>query len=319
MEGTYKHSYKAGENLPNALSVYNVGHQKCEAGYQWGPGVRNHYCIHHIISGSGYYEVNEEIHHLTAGDTFILYPDTEVKYYADMENPWEYAWVGFLGTDADSLIRATDFSKKYPLILKGILPKRMIQKQLETIYDLKGNDYESAVAMTGALYTLMSVFMHYAVQKETVKDSHMVYVEKACAYINTNYSYPITIEDVASYVGISRSHLFRSFQMYQQQSPKEYLTDFRIKKARHLLRETGLSVAAIAYSVGFENNLYFSKAFKSRMNMSPSEYRKKQMDIQNVSSVTTQKRKPSHVLTDFAVNAKSYAELLQADANPVKD
>lgn len=274
LEGTYKHSYKAGENLPNALSVYNVGHQKCEPGYQWGAGVRNHYCIHHIISGGGCYEVNGETYHLTAGDTFILYPNTEVKYYADMENPWEYAWVGFEGTDADSLIGATDFSREKPLIRKGVLPKRLIQKQLETIYDLKGNDYESAVAMTGALYTLMSVFMHYATKKEIVKDSHMVYVEKARAYISTNYSYPITVEDVASYVGISRSHLFRSFQMYRQKSPKEYLTDFRIKKARHLLRETSLSIAAIAYSVGFENNLYFSKAFKSRMNMSPSEYRK---------------------------------------------
>ena len=39
------------------------------------------------------------------------------------------------------------------------------------------------------------------------------------------------------------------------------------------LRETSLSIAAIAYSVGFENNLYFSKAFKSRTHMSPSAYR----------------------------------------------
>ncbi len=279
MEGAYKYSYKAGENLPNSLSVYNVGHQKCEPGYQWGPGVRNHYCIHHIISGSGFYEVNGQKYELTAGDTFVLYPDSEVKYYADLEKPWEYAWVGFNGTDADSLILATDFSRQQPLIRKGVLPKKMIQKQLETIYNLKGNNYESAVAMTGALYTLIATFMHYAVKKETVKDSHMVYVEKACAYIDTNYSYPITIEDVADYVGISRSHLFRSFQMYHQKSPKEYLTDFRIKKARHLLRETGLSVAAIAYSVGFENNLYFSKAFKSRMHMSPSEYRREQQMI----------------------------------------
>lgn len=279
MEGTYKHSYKAGENLPNALSVYNVGYQKCEPGYQWGPGVRNHYCIHYVISGNGYYEVNGEVYALSAGDTFILYPDTEVKYHADTENPWEYAWVGFAGTDADFLIRATDFSKKLPLIHKGRLPKKEIQKQLEMIYKLKGNDYESAVAMTGALYTLMSVFIHYAARREAVKDSHMVYAEKACDYINTNYSYPITIEDVASYVGISRSHLFRSFQMYLQQSPKEYLIDFRIKKARHLLRETSLSVAAIAYSVGFENNLYFSKVFKSRMKMSPSDYRKEQLSM----------------------------------------
>lgn len=275
MARTYKYSFKARENLLNSLSVYNVGHQKCGPGYQWGPGVRNHYCIHHVISGTGWYEVNGNICQLSAGDTFILYPDTEVKYYADKENPWEYAWVGFAGDDANSLVRAMGFRREQPWIKNGHLPRRVIQKQLGIIYGVKGSDYESAVAMTGALYTLFSTFMHYAEHEESTKNSQMVYVEKAKDYISTNYSYPITIEDVASYVGISRSHLFRSFQTYQKQSPKEYLMEFRIKRARHLLRDTELSIASIAYSVGFENNLYFSKAFKSKMNMSPSEYRKK--------------------------------------------
>ena len=45
MAETYKHSYKSGEILMTSLSVYNTGYQRCEAGYQWGPGVRDHYCI----------------------------------------------------------------------------------------------------------------------------------------------------------------------------------------------------------------------------------------------------------------------------------
>lgn len=274
MEKTYKYSYKMGENLLTSLAVYNVGHQKCGPGYQWGPGIRNHYCIHHIISGRGFYSVNGTVHRLSAGDTFILYPDTEVKYYADLEEPWEYAWVGFMGTDAASILRSTDFTKKHPFIENGNIPRRVLRKQLNKIYEVKGNSQESAVAMTGSLYTLLSTCMHYAKKEETTKDIQMSYVEKAKSYISTSYSYPITVEDVAAYVGISRSHLFRSFQTYQQQSPKEYLSCFRIKQACLLLKETSLSIAAIAYSVGFENNLYFSKAFKKQMQMSPSQYRK---------------------------------------------
>jgi AraC-like DNA-binding protein len=274
MEDTYKYSFKARENLLNSLVVCNAGHQKCGPEYQWGPGVRNHYCIHYVISGGGCYEAGGRICQLSAGDTFILYPDVEVKYYANSGDPWEYAWVGFTGEDADMLVRATDFTKEEPWIKKGILPKKTVQEQLEEIYSVKGNDSESAVAMTGALYTLFSTLMHYSRHEEKQKNSQMLYVEQAKDYIANNYSYPITVEDVASYVGISRSHLFRSFQTYQQQSPKEYLIDFRIRRARQLLRETTLPVASIAYSVGFENNLYFSKVFKNRMQMSPSEYRK---------------------------------------------
>ena len=60
MSDSYKHSYIVGENLLNSLSVYNVGYQKCDPEYQWGPGVRDHYCIHHIFSGSGSYMIGEK-------------------------------------------------------------------------------------------------------------------------------------------------------------------------------------------------------------------------------------------------------------------
>lgn len=279
MTDSYKYSYKAGEDLLNSLSVYNVGHQKCEPGYQWGPGIRDHYCIHHILSGSGYYTAGSKTFRLEAGDTFILFPGEEVKYYADKDEPWEYAWAGFMGTDAASVIHSTDFSKTAPYIRKGRIPADKIREGLERIYEVKGNTFEATVAMAGALYSLLAVFMHYCEKEVQEKDIQMTYVEKAQNYIGTNYSYPITVEDIAAYVGISRSHLFRSFQTHLTKSPKEYLSEYRIKQACHLLKETNLSVSAIAYSVGFENNLYFSKAFKKLKKISPSEYRRTHMTV----------------------------------------
>ena len=248
-----------------------------------------------ILSGSGVYSTGKVSVRLSAGDTFILFPGTELQYQADSEEPWEYCWAGFMGADAASIIRNTDFSRDMPYIPGGRIPEEEIRDGMEQIYlskgntfsrDMpyipggripeeeirdgmeqiylsKGNTYESAVAMAGKLYSLLAVFMHYAEKPEPEKDAHVTYVEKALTYIETNYSYPVTVEDIAYYVGISRSHLFR-----------EYLTEYRIKQACHLLRETDLSVSAIAYSVGFENNLYFSKAFRKQKGLSPSEYRK---------------------------------------------
>ena len=274
MSDSYKHSYKVGEDFLNSLSVYNVGYQKCEPEYQWGPGIRDHYCIHHILSGSGIYTTGKVSVRLSAGDTFILFPGVELQYQADKDEPWEYCWAGCMGTDAASIIRNTGFSKETPYILKGTIPEEEIRNGLDEIYQNKGNTYESSVAMAGRLYSLLAVFMHYAQRTEPEKDSHVMYVEKAMSYIETNYSYPITVEDIAYYVGISRSHLFRSFQNYMRKSPKDYLSGYRIRQACHLLRETDLSVSTIAYSVGFENNLYFSKAFRKQKGMSPSEYRR---------------------------------------------
>ena len=95
----------------------------------------------------------------------------------------------------------------------------------------------------------------------------------AIKYIQFNYSHDISVDDIAKAVGVSRSHLFRSFESVLGQSPKEYLTDFRMKQACYLLEHSSLSITAIANSLGFDNSLYFSKTFHKQKQMSPKEYR----------------------------------------------
>ena len=271
MNDQYKNSYKATAKELVSLSVYNVGYQLCDAGYQWGPGIRDHYLIHYIISGKGTYEVHHEVHSLSAGDAFLVYPNTEVIYRADAKNPWEYAWVGFTGSDAATILQATDFSRKNPCI-HAVPNGEEVKRQLLHIYDARGNEFEHAVEMTGRLYTMLAMFLHGA-SHTTEQNSANSYVQKGIEYISSNYSYAITVEDIADYVGVSRSHLFRSFESVLGQSPKEYLTDFRMKQACYLLEHSSLSITAIANSLGFDNSLYFSKTFHKQKQMSPKEYR----------------------------------------------
>lgn len=267
----YKNSYKVKEKELVSLSVYNVGFQKCEPLYQWGPGIRDHYLIHYIISGKGTYRVNNFTYELSAGDCFLVYPNTEAIYQADASDPWEYTWVGFAGSDASMILRATDFSKEHPVIMQ--MPSGdEVKRQLFHIYDARGNRFEHAVEMTGRLYTTLAIFMHNA-QKPPTSNTTNSYVQKSIEYISANYSYPISVEDIASYVGLSRSHLFRSFETILGVSPKEYLTDFRIKQACYLLEHSSLSMTAIANSIGFDNSLYFSKIFHKKKGVPPKEYR----------------------------------------------
>lgn len=273
MNQNYKNSYIVSDKKLVSLSVYNVGYQLCDPLYQWGPGIRDHYLIHYIISGEGYYTTKGITHHLHAGDSFLVYPNTEVTYYADEKNPWEYAWVGFTGSDAAMILQATDFSKASPVINKTP-DGSLIQKRILEIYDNRGNEYINAVEMTGGLYTLLAIYMQNATKK-TDANTAQSYVQKAIEFITSNYSYPITVEDIASYVGLSRSHLFRSFETVLGESPKEYLTKFRMKQACYLLENTNLSITTIANSLGFDNSLYFSKIFHKELGISPKAWRKK--------------------------------------------
>lgn len=275
MEQKYKNSYKVTEKELVSLSVYNVGFQKCDSLYQWGPGIRDHYLIHYVVNGVGYYEVNNQTFTLKEGDSFLVYPNTEILYYADEETPWEYAWVGFTGSDAAMILSATDFSKAKPVIYNTPFGED-IRRQILHIYDARGNEFNHAVEMTGRLYTMLAIFMHGQTNTSTTNTANS-YVQKGVEYISSNYSYPISVEDIANYVGLSRSQLFRSFETVLQVSPKEYLTDFRIRQSCYLLEHSNLSITAIANSIGFENSLYFSKTFHNKKGMSPKEYRKHSM------------------------------------------
>ena len=113
--------------------------------------------------------MHHEVHSLSAGDAFLVYPNTEVIYRADAKNPWEYAWVGFTGSDAATILQATDFSRKNPCI-HAVPNGEEVKRQLLHIYDARGNGFEHAVEMTGRLYTTLAHFSEIFCQKRYTAD-----------------------------------------------------------------------------------------------------------------------------------------------------
>ena len=269
---TFKVSNKVREKSMMALSVYNVGRQQCTPGYKWGPGVRDHFLIHYITGGKGTYTVGDKERPISAGDVFIVFPGMEISYQADLDDPWSYEWVGFNGSDARALLNASDFAPDR-LVMEKIAYGDRLHSCLCAVYDSYGSEFYNTVAMTGHLYGLLALLAEKAEYIDPVRDRDAEIVRRAIAFIDSRYSYTISIEDVAHFVGVSRSTLFRMFIRYLEISPKEYLERYRIRKASALLRTTDLTVGSIATSVGYDNGLYFSKAFRRMTGQSPTECR----------------------------------------------
>ncbi len=269
---TFKISNKVREKSMMALSVYNVGRQQCTPGYKWGPGVRDHFLIHFITGGKGTYTVGDMRRPLSAGDVFIIFPGMEISYEADQDDPWSYEWVGFNGSDARALLNASDFTPER-LVMEKIDFGDRLHRSLCDVYDSYGSEFYNTVAMTGHLYGLLALLAEKAETVDPVRDRDAEIIRRAIAFIDSRYSYTISIEDVAHFVGVSRSTLFRMFIRYLEISPKEYLERYRIRKASALLRTTDLTIGSIAASVGYDNGLYFSKAFRKMTGQSPTECR----------------------------------------------
>ena len=72
---------------------------------------------------------------------------------------------------------------------------------------------------------------------------------------------------------VHRSYLSSIFKDFHKISPKEYLLEVRMKRAKELLETTDQPIKIIAYSVGYLDPLHFSKAFRQYYDCSPSQYR----------------------------------------------
>jgi len=99
-------------------------------------------------------------------------------------------------------------------------------------------------------------------------------IRMACAYIEKNYTKNIGLEEVSREVGLSSSYLSSIFGKQTGKNFTEYLTEYRIAKAKELLKNTNLNVKEIAYSLNFTDYRYFSKLFKKMEGLKPTEYRK---------------------------------------------
>ena len=94
------------------------------------------------------------------------------------------------------------------------------------------------------------------------------------SYIQENYAYKISLEEIASSAMISTREALRCFQSSIHETPFEYLMSYRVEMAKKLLRATSLSVTDIALQTGFSSSAYFSKIFKRSCHMTPLAYRK---------------------------------------------
>jgi CheY-like chemotaxis protein/anti-sigma regulatory factor (Ser/Thr protein kinase) len=90
-------------------------------------------------------------------------------------------------------------------------------------------------------------------------------------YVVASFSF----EDIAKALGLSKSTLTRRLKTMTDKTPVEILSEFRLNKAKIMLEKSEESVSEVAYKVGFNDPLYFSKKFKEAFGVSPSKFSEK--------------------------------------------
>lgn len=97
------------------LYLCSCGYSKCEPLHSFGPAVRPDYLIHYILKGKGRYCIGDTTYCLEAGQGFLIEPNVLTFYQADVDEPWEYLWLGFNGTNVREYLRDIGLSSGQPI------------------------------------------------------------------------------------------------------------------------------------------------------------------------------------------------------------
>ena len=244
------------------FGINSIGYSADVNVTHFGPGQRELYIIHYVISGKGYFNG----HRVSAGQGFLITPGMVEHYYPDTKDPWSFLWVIFSDPNAEKLFaKYNDHPKTH------IFEYRNTYAIIDVINHLSGRQ---------PLYTsaeLFEIFLHMFnnqghIQKDNEKSPDLYY-RYAVSYINTNLSRNITIGDLTEFLGITQPYLYNIFISQCGTSPKKYITNRKLSKAKQLLSETDMSISEIATSVGYTDAFNFSKLFKLNTGYSPNAFR----------------------------------------------
>jgi AraC-like DNA-binding protein len=138
------------------------------------------------------------------------------------------------------------FEEQFRFLLEGMLhAHRNVYREMEQIPAIRASTREE-------LYTRLHV---------------------ARDYMEAHLSQALTVPQIAQQAFLSTHHFLRMFKLVFQETPHQYLTRRRIDRARQLLLQSDVSVTQICFALGFESLGSFSTLFRSRVGLSPEQFR----------------------------------------------
>lgn len=137
-----------------------------------------------------------------------------------------------------------------------------------SVLDREGSGIDAPTA-SGCAYTLLMKLLRL---KGTEPSGYSLLVEAAVGLIDEEFAYLEGLDDLAARLEISKQHLIRVFTREVGISPGKYIIRARIKYAKLLLSEPGMSISFAAEASGFAGANYFAKVFRRETGLSPSEF-----------------------------------------------
>lgn len=254
----------ASVSLSSELHVIEVGYNRTPKGLRQVMK-RDVYILHYVTEGCGTF--CGERFDSTGG--YLVCPGELEIVEADKEQPYEAYWIMFQGAGVIEYLKKCGFPKHNSVFNFG-QTKACAEILRKALLDINPqSEWEEAALMQAVFYQVMAQHLG----RFRGQSSGDTVAQKVKEFIQKNYYNDISVKDMAKSFHFSRNYLYMLFKKEYEISPQAYLLNYRIEKAKELLKyEQKLTVSEVARAVGFRDPLYFSRIFHKKVGVPPSEF-----------------------------------------------
>ena len=265
------------EDLTVPVKINNCGYYRVHTGpviETPHPEGRNDYQLLYIAAGKGYFyfKGSETPTVVTKGHMVLFRPKEPQVYNYYVEDKTEVYWVHFTGWKIEEYLDSYELPKEENVFFTGVSPDYpWIYNQIIREMQLQRANYDDIIKLY--LHHILLTINRYIKESQQTSNETINDIERAVHYFNDNYTKPISIEQYAEEHLMSANWFIHSFKSVMKVPPMQYITNLRIAAAKGYLDNSNKTINEIAAAVGYDNALYFSRVFKKRTGMSPSEYK----------------------------------------------
>ncbi|MFP3089206.1 AraC family transcriptional regulator [Treponema sp. TIM-1] len=228
--------------------------------------------ILYITKGEGIFGVDQQTYTVTPGSLLLVLPGIKHFYKPVFEIGWHEYWVGFKGGFYSTLVEKGILAREHIFFDVGLHNDIVsifdqILREVRTqqpLYQLK--------ACSGILALIAEMLTHE--RRSEQPNYYQKIVEQAKYLMETNVFKAINVSSISEQIGVSPSKLNEIFKTYTSMTPYQYYIHIKIHKAEGLLEEADVTVKEVAFQLGFEDQYYFSRLFKNKTGVAPSDWKK---------------------------------------------
>ncbi len=228
------------------------------------PNGRDDWEIFYQISGEFTAGYDGKAITLTPGD-ILIYPPKKPQLY-EQPSGSRTLWIQFDGTAVEYILSSLGLSCGFR---RGTLDS-LIVESFRHLSGLSGSDYASVTVKNGTLLTLLGFLARNSVGEKANLGENL---SPAIQLMREEYPRQISIAECAALCHMSESSFTHQFHDSVGVTPRDFLKDIRMEKACDLLKHTDLNVSRIATLCGYRDPLYFSRLFRKKFGVSPSDWR----------------------------------------------